>query len=175
MALELPYGIKPLNPVPVDYWSGPYSGSTTQEAIDAANSGIPSAVRFVSMEASLVVSGVAQKYWYASGTTNSDLVSFSAEDITPYRTYDNITSDFNMTDSSDVVFFDTSSGPININLPTAVGKGGKELLFKFKDGSNSGVLVANGSETIDGNSVFPIYHRYQSITVISDNSNWYVT
>src|SRR6056300_671123 len=77
MALELPFGIKPLNPVPVEYWTGPYSGTSTQEAIDTANSGIPLAVRFVSMEANLIVSSVAQKYWYASGTSDSDLVAFS--------------------------------------------------------------------------------------------------
>lgn len=91
------------------------------------------------------------------------------------RTYNNVTANFTMTDSSDVVFIDTSSNAVNINLPTAVGKGGQELLFKFKDGSNSGVLIANGSETIDGDSVYPMYHKNQSISLISDNSNWYVT
>ena len=175
MALELPYGIKPLNPVPVAYWDGPYSGNTTQEAINAANSGIPSAVRFVSMEASLIVNGVAEKYWYASGTTDSDLVAFSSvSSAGSTRTYDNITSDFSMTDDSDVVFLDTSAGPINVYLPTAAGNGGKELLFKMKNGSNSGVLVGSGSQTIDGNSVFGMYHTYGSYSLISDDSNWYI-
>jgi len=102
-------------------------------------------------------------------------IAVYASGIGPPRTYNNITADFTMTDSSDVVFFDTSSNAININLPTAVGKGGQELLFKFKDGPNSGVLIGNGSETIDGNSVYPMYHKNQSISLISDNSNWYVT
>jgi len=175
MAFEIPFGVKPLNPVPVEYWSGPYSGASTQEAVDAANSGIPSAVRFVSMEASLVVNGAAYKYWYASGTTDSDLIPFyTTHEHTPNRTYNNITSDFTMTNSSDVIFFDTTSGPINITLPTASGQGGKELLFKFKAGSNSGVLIGSGTETIDGNAVFPMYHQGQSFSVISDDSNWYV-
>ena len=107
------------------------------------------------------VSGIAV---YASGNAGGGA-----------RTYNNVTANFTMTDSSDVVFIDTSSNAININLPTAVGKGGQELLFKFKDGSNSGVLIANGSETIDGDSVYPMYHKNQSISLISDNSNWYVT
>jgi len=93
---------------------------------------------------------------------------------TKQRTYNNITSDFTMTDSSDVVFIDTSSDVVSVSLPTAVGKGGQELLFKFKDGSNSGVLIGNGSETIDGNSVYPLYHKNQSVSLISDNFNWYV-
>ena len=107
------------------------------------------------------VSGIAV---YASGNAGGGA-----------RTYNNVTANFTMTDSSDVVFIDTSSNAVNINLPTAVGKGGQELLFKFKDGSNSGVLIANGSETIDGDSVYPMYHKNQSISLISDNSNWYVT
>ena len=90
------------------------------------------------------------------------------------RTYNNITSDFSMTENSDVVFLDTSSSMINVYLPTAVGKGGKELLFKMKAGSNSGVLVASGSQTIDGNSVFAMYHRYGSYSLISDDSNWFI-
>lgn len=90
------------------------------------------------------------------------------------RTYNNVTSHFSMTENSDVVFLDTSSSMINVYLPTAVGKGGKELLFKMKAGSNSGVLVASGSQTIDGNSAFAMYHRYGSYSLISDDSNWFI-
>lgn len=67
MALELPFGIKPVNPVPVEFYSGPYSGNSLQEAINAANSGIPTAVRFPTMEANLIVNGSGAKYWYNSG------------------------------------------------------------------------------------------------------------
>ena len=47
------------------------------------------------------------------------------------RTYNNITSDFSMSDDSDVVFVDTTSGPINIYIPTAAGQGGKEIMVKL--------------------------------------------
>jgi hypothetical protein len=76
MALELPFGIQTVNPIALDFWSGPYSGILTQQAVDAANGTIPSGVRFQSMEVNLLVSGVSYKYWYASGTSNSDLVPF---------------------------------------------------------------------------------------------------
>lgn len=94
--------------------------------------------------------------------------------VSSTRTYNNITSHFSMTENSDVVFLDTSSSMINVYLPTAVGNGGKELLFKMKAGSNSGVLVASGSQTIDGDSVFPMYHRHGSYSLISDDSNWFI-
>ena len=73
MALELPFGVKPVNPVPVEFWSGPYSGVLTQEAINAANSGIPSAVRFPGMGVTLNVSGVSKPYWYCSGISDVEL------------------------------------------------------------------------------------------------------
>tara|TARA_B100002019_G_scaffold290413_1_gene308066 strand:- start:157 stop:759 length:603 start_codon:yes stop_codon:yes gene_type:complete len=91
------------------------------------------------------------------------------------RTYNNVTANFSMSASSDVVFLDTTSGPINVYLPTAAGNGGKELMVKLKAGSNSGVLVASGSQTIDGQSAFPIHYVYQNVTLISDNSNWFIT
>ena len=99
---------------------------------------------------------------------------FSTGGSSSRRTYNNITSDFSMSSDSDVVFLDTTSGPINVELPTAAGQGGKEILIKLKTGSNSGVLIGSGTETIDGNAVFPIYHQGQSFSVISDDSNWYV-
>jgi len=91
------------------------------------------------------------------------------------RTHNNISSDFSMSSDSDVVFMDTSSSSLNIYLPTAIGQGGKELTIKLKSGSNSGVLLASGSQTVDGQSQFPLHHTYQSVTLISDNSNWFIT
>jgi hypothetical protein len=91
------------------------------------------------------------------------------------RTYNNITSDFSMSDTSDVVFMDTTSGPINIYLPTAAGQGGKEIMVKLKAGSSSGVLLGSGAQTIDGQLQFAVYSIYESITLISDNSNWFIS
>ena len=91
------------------------------------------------------------------------------------RTYNNITEDFSMSDTSDVVFMDTSSGPINVYLPTAAGQGGKEIMIKYKAGSNSGVLIGSGSQTIDGNSQLDVYNIYESISLVSDNFNWFIS
>jgi hypothetical protein len=81
MALELPFGVKPVNPVPVEFWSGPYSGLLLQEAINAANSGIPTGVRFPSMEVNLLVNGEAEKYWYNSGIGDEFLTPAWNNDI----------------------------------------------------------------------------------------------
>jgi hypothetical protein len=91
------------------------------------------------------------------------------------RTYNNITADFSMSDTSDVVFMDTTSGPINVYVPTAAGQGGKEIMVKLKAGSNSGVLIGSGAQTIDGESQIAVYNTYESITLISDNTNWFIS
>ena len=74
--LQLPYGIQPPNPVPVDAWSGPFTAESFLEGISAANAAIAGAVRFQSMEVRLIVGGESYKYWYSGGITNNDLVSF---------------------------------------------------------------------------------------------------
>lgn len=75
--LQLPFGIQPVNPHPVDAWSGPFSAATEAAAKTAANAAIPSAIRFQSMEVRLIVAGVSRKFWYRDGITDGDLVEFS--------------------------------------------------------------------------------------------------
>lgn len=75
--LQLPFGIQPVNPVPVDSWSGPYYAPTEVSGLTAANAAIPTAARFPSMEVRLILAGVSTKYWYYSGVTDADLVLFS--------------------------------------------------------------------------------------------------
>ena len=81
--LQIPNGIQPINPLPVDSWSGPYTGSLGNDneagAKAAANASIPSAVRFQSMEVRLVFGSVAYKYWYRNGIADADLILFSSE------------------------------------------------------------------------------------------------
>lgn len=76
--LQLPYGIQPINPVPVDSYSGPYTGATAGSAIASANSSIPSGLRFQSMMVRLIIGSTPSIYWYYGGTSDSDLVEFSA-------------------------------------------------------------------------------------------------
>lgn len=76
--LQLPFGIQPVNPVPVDSWSGPFVGADVATAKSSANAAIPSAIRFQSMEVRLIVAGVSRKFWYRDGVNDSDLVEFEA-------------------------------------------------------------------------------------------------
>lgn len=69
--LQLPYGITPVNPVPVDGYSGPYS--TTAEAL----SSIPQAIRFPTMMVRIVDNDDNKMYWFKDGVLDADLIEFS--------------------------------------------------------------------------------------------------
>jgi hypothetical protein len=76
--LNLPFGIQPVNPVPVDSWSGPYTGLTEGAALTLANSSIPSAIRFPTMEVRIIVGSTGKKFWYRDGILDGDLVEFAS-------------------------------------------------------------------------------------------------
>lgn len=74
---QLFFGIKPLNAVPVDTWSGPFSGATIGAAIALANSVIPSSLRFRTMTVRLLVGSESKLYWYYGATGDNDLVEMT--------------------------------------------------------------------------------------------------
>ena len=83
---QIPFGVQPINPLPVDTWSGPYVGTDEATALALANSSIPGAIRFRTMEVRMLIgpSGgeTSYKYWYYGGTADTDLVPFGASGAT---------------------------------------------------------------------------------------------
>ena len=84
--LNLTTGIQPVNPVPVDSYSGPYSAGSTTDGVSLANDTIPAGARFLSMEVRILAPDpdnagqtLAYKYWYRGSTANSGLVEFSSD------------------------------------------------------------------------------------------------
>jgi hypothetical protein len=75
----------------------------------------------------------------------------------------------------EIVRCDPSSSGFTINLPTAVGNSGKEIAIKNTTSSTNTITVdASGSETIDDSLTYLISVAYQSITLVSNGSNWMV-
>jgi len=82
--LELPFGIQPTNPRPVDTWSGPFYGTTVADASARALSSIPVSVRYPSMEVRLVANNISYKYWFRNGTADIDLVEIATAGATGF-------------------------------------------------------------------------------------------
>ena len=90
----------------------------------------------------------------------------------PYVT---ITGDTTVTTSNEVVFVNASSGEVDVTLYAASSNGGRKLIIKKTDSSGNAVnILRTASETIDGATSIILYHQNESITLMSDNSNWFI-
>ena len=67
----------------------------------------------------------------------------------------------------------TATGAMTANLPTAAGITGRVYTVKKIDASaNAVTLDGNASETIDGAATYALTAQWDSVTIISDGSNW---
>lgn len=74
------------------------------------------------------------------------------------------------------ILINCASGPLSIKLPTAVTNPGQIITVKKIDSSaNSGAISTTSSQTIDGSLTYPLPSQYNSASVQSDGSNWFVT
>jgi hypothetical protein len=94
--------------------------------------------------------------------------------FTIIKAYRTIAGNTTISATDEVVFINTVGGPVTATLPTAVGNGGKEFSFKRLHDGNNVTIKPNGSEKIDSESSFSLHGRNEAISVVSDNSNWYV-
>lgn len=113
-----------------------------------------------------------------SGQIYCQSIKFSGDNSVQTRAYSesyrNISSSSSILITDDVVFIDTSGGNITLTMPTAVNNGGKKIIIKRKNGSNNLTVSTSSGQTIDGSSSITIPYNYQSVTLVSDNTNWYI-
>lgn len=87
-----------------------------------------------------------------------------------HRTYRNISSDDTLSNSDDVVFVNSSSG-VTLELPSAVGIGGKEFMIK---NIGSGSVTITSNDNVDGVGTHVLYYSYESRSIISNNTSWFI-
>ena len=78
--------------------------------------------------------------------------------------------------SDNLVQVDGSGGAFTATLPTAVGVTGKVYNIKRVDNTpaNAVTIATTSSQTIDGVTTRLLYTQYESVTLVSDGSNWVV-
>ena len=115
-----------------------------------------------------------------SGQISINSIKFPDETIqyTALKTeviYKTITSSTSLDPLDDIIFVDCSSSSVDILLPTASGVGGKKIVIKRKAGGTHNLrILPSGSEELDSFNTFNMSYDNQSITVVSDNSNWFI-
>lgn len=85
------------------------------------------------------------------------------------------TSTYNITETSGevVLLGNTTGGAFSVNLPSAVSNTAKITIKKIAGSANL-TVDGNLSETIDGGLTAVLVRVYESITLVSDNSNWHI-
>jgi len=91
----------------------------------------------------------------------------------------NVTSSTYIVDSRtkpDYIILCNYSGTINITLPAP----SNARFLKIKDASglanvNNIVIHHHGSEKIDGQNYYTMNSNYQSVELVSDGTNWFLT
>jgi hypothetical protein len=86
------------------------------------------------------------------------------------------TSTYSITSADDVIPCSVSGGAFTVTLPTAVGVSGKRYTIKRTDQTlaNALTIATTSAQTIDGATTRKLMTQYESVTVESDGSNWYV-
>jgi hypothetical protein len=75
----------------------------------------------------------------------------------------------------DVVLANATTGSVTITLPSAAMSVGRKILVKRVDSSSNACSVTGVSgQMIDGSVSHALLVQFDSVTVVSDGSNWYV-
>ena len=83
------------------------------------------------------------------------------------------TTTYTLNANDSVILADATGGAFSLNLPTAVGISGTVYDIKrTNSGANNVTIDASGAQTIDGALTYVLTVQYQSVTLISDGSNW---
>jgi hypothetical protein len=85
---------------------------------------------------------------------------------------------FTSTDTLDannhVCLCDTTSG-FTLNLPAAASHTGRIYQIKKTSADGNAVTIdGSGAETIDGSLTISISTQYESVTIVSDGTNWFI-
>lgn len=147
--------------IPLTVRSAPSQSANLQEWTDYSSSVIAS----LNTDGRIAIDSIR----FGDGTVQTTAASSSTEN------YRSISSSSDLSTNDGVVFVDCSLSNIELNLPSASGVGGSRITLKRKSGNYSLTVLPSGTEQIDGSSSFSIPYNYQSITVISDNLNWFIT
>lgn len=88
------------------------------------------------------------------------------------RTIETITS--SKTIDKDITLINSTSASVTASLPENA-TAGKIIVIKRIDSSNNDVIISrSGSDNIDGSTEYRLYHIYETLTVVSNGSDWFI-
>lgn len=147
--------------------SGGTSSAASYNGLDFTASNLTSIVTRNHNDLQTVGGGASNDYFHLTAAQHGGLVTVSAKA--------NADSPYTALSTDGILICDCTSGAITITLPAVSGTTGKRYTIKKIDSTNSEVTVdGSGSETIDDSTTAIITGQYDSITIISDGSEWWI-
>ena len=108
------------------------------------------------------------------GTSSNKVMVSNIVRETTQKTLVNTDSPYTLTANEDVVFCDTTSGNITINLP-AVSSARKHILtFVKTSASNTLTLDGNASENINGATTLDIVGLRDAVRIVHNDTGWFI-
>ena len=107
-----------------------------------------------------------------SGITSAKILDGAVTEAKRSRTVDSSFTN-NDTIASDINLVSGGAGGITVKLPPPVT--GKMVIVKKIDSDAGSVTVArNNTDTIDGATSKILYYQYETLTFVSDGTNWFI-
>jgi hypothetical protein len=107
----------------------------------------------------------------ADGAVTKAKLASDARDLTATSTK---VSAYTVVSADEIVKCDSSGGAFTVTLPTAASYKKPLTIVKVSSDFTGITIDGNGSETINGALTIKIHSQYESVTLVSDGSNWFI-
>ena len=139
-------------------------GGTDRLTVNATTSKVETGYDFRPTTNKGLGNGASNRRWF---TTYTGGLSLDTQTITA--------SSDTLNGSDSVALCDCTSNSITINLHPAANAPGNVFHIKKTDSTSNTVTIdADGTETIDGQLTQILNTQYESLTLVSDGSNWFI-
>ena len=89
--------------------------------------------------------------------------------------YRSVTATGNVVSGDYLLVCDATAGSITMALPSAALVPGRIYVFKrINSGANAVVVDPSGAETIDGAATHTLSAQWNSVTIMSDGTSWFI-
>jgi hypothetical protein len=85
-----------------------------------------------------------------------------------------VSTNTNLSTSENAVTCNASSATVTLTLPTAIGATTMYFVKKTDSSAHYCTIATTGGQTIDGASTQSLQFQYTSVTILSDNANWWI-
>ena len=90
-------------------------------------------------------------------------------------TYRSVTATANVVSGHYLIIADATGGAITMTLPPAALLSGRIYVFKrINSGANAVIVDPSGAETIDGAATYTLSAQWNSVTIMSNGTAWFI-